>query len=590
MLVTQLKHPGIGPRGDDGSPLDRAERRALRLLALHEVALAIGGQSDPAHTLELILSQARSLLNAPAGSIYLWEERSGLLRCTLAHHTPDSMLGGTVLPGEGSVGAAFRDCKTVMINNYRAWTGASAMGRDVGVEAAISVPLRMGERLLGALTVHTYEPGQTFDEEDAWMLELLGDQAAMALEQARLVEQAERRAARLLALHRVSAAISGQPDIRTTLALILPQAAELLKRKGGAIYLWDEASQLLVLAEGHGLPVHALDQSVSPGEGITGQVWLQGKSLIVDDYPNWEHATERGRAAGLISLAGVPLSVAGRPIGVLAMVAEDNGAPFTAEEVQVLELFAGQAAIAIENARLFEAAARARAMEELDRLKSEFVSTVSHELRTPLTYIHGYSELLLGHRLKPEMVSEAAGEIHEASSRMTRLVDDLLDLSRLEAGRLRLRLTRLNLGDLLRSAAAAARFQSPDRPIELDIAPLPEITADPARLRQVVDNLLNNAQRYAPSSVVTLRARPVEGGVRVEIADRGPGISPEDQARVFEPFYRGAKSEVSPLRGGGLGLAIVRRLVEAHGGRVGLESSLGHGSTFWFALPLEVTE
>ena len=125
-----------------------AERRALRLLALHEVALAIGGQSDPAQTLELILDQACSLLQAPAGSIYLWDEVSGKLHCTLAPNTPEGMLGGSVLPGEGSAGKAFGDCKTVLINNYREWSGASPMGRDVGVEAAVSVPLRMGDRLL----------------------------------------------------------------------------------------------------------------------------------------------------------------------------------------------------------------------------------------------------------------------------------------------------------------------------------------------------------------------------------------------------------------------------------------------------------
>src|SRR5262249_3901351 len=282
----------------------------------------------------------------------LWDETTGRLRCTLAPNTPDGMLGGSVLPGEGSAGKSFRDCKTVLINNYREWSGASALGRDVGVEAAISVPLRMGDRLLGALTVHTYEPGKTFDEEDAWLLELLGDQAAMALEQARLVEQAERRAARLLALHRVSTAISAHADISTTIKLVLSQSSDLLRRQGGAIYLWDEASRRLVLAEGHGLPVAELDQSVAPGEGITGQVWLQATPVVVDESREWEHATERGKAAGLSSVTGVPLTVGGRPLGVLVIVAAESTPPFTAEEVQFLELFASQAAVAIENARL----------------------------------------------------------------------------------------------------------------------------------------------------------------------------------------------------------------------------------------------
>lgn len=577
----------IGPRVDqEDVSLGQAERRALRLLALHEVALAIGGQSDPSHTLELILMQACSLLRAPAGAVYLWEEERGVLRCALAHNTPERLREAAVPPGQGAAGIAFRDCKTVLINNYPSWSGASRLGLELGLAAVVSVPLRVGERLLGALEVHAYERGYAFDEEDAWLLELLGDQAATALEQARLVEQAERRAARLLALHRVSTAISAQANLGATLALILSQTCQLLKRRGGAIYLWDEGSGRLVLTEGHGLPVDQLEASVAPGEDIAGQTWLCRRPVVIDDYQRWPHATPSWKALGLHGVAGIPLIVAGRQLGALVIAAEADGPPFTPEEVQFLELVAGQAAVAIENARLFKAAARARAMDELNRLKSEFISTVSHELRTPLTYIQGYSELLQRRRLGSEAAREAIAEIHNASVRMARLVDDLLDLSRIEAGRLDLRPRELDLAELLKSAVRAARVQAPHLEIQLEIDELPTLVADPDRLRQIIDNLLNNAERYAATSRVIVRARRCDGGVRVDVSDEGPGISPEDQERIFEPFYRGKRSEVLPQRGGGLGLTIVRHLVEAHGGRVGLESAPGRGSTFWFTLPL----
>lgn len=585
MLVTPLPRIGPPPEAPDLSALDRAERRALRLLALHEVALTIGGHSDLAQTFELILAQARSLLRAPAGSIYLWDEAGGLLRCSLVHGAPDSLLDRTMRPGEGAAGLAFRDCKTVLVNSYRAWAGASERGRELGIEAAVSVPLRTGERLLGALSVYIYAPSQTFGDEDAWMLELLGDQAALAIEQARLVEQTERRSARLLALHRVATSITAQADVGATLALILSQAVELLQRQGGTVYLWDEASRQLTLAQAHGLPTNKLPRVLASGQGLNGQTWLRGSACLVDDYRRWEHAVPRERSAGIVRGAGVPLVVAGRQLGVLAVVADASSPTFTPEEVQLLELLAGQAAVALENARLFEAAARARALEELNRLKSEFISTVSHELRTPLTYIHGYAELLLRRQFEPDMAAEAVGEIHGAAVRMARLVDDLLDLSRMEAGRLTLRPTRIELPELLRAAAAASGVQA-GREIRLELAELPPLLADPDRLRQVLDNLLSNAQRYAPSGRVTVRARADGERVRVEVIDEGPGLSREEQARVFEPFYRGANSEVLPLRGGGLGLTIVRRLVEAHGGRVGLTSRPGRGSTFWFTLPV----
>lgn len=582
MLLTELE-PARAPGGS--SQLDRAERRALRLLALHEVALAIGVQSDPAHSLELILTQARTLLQAPASSVALYDEATDELRITVVQNCEDGTLGRVLAPGEGMSGTAFRDCKTVLINDYCSWSGSSQQGRESGVKAAVAVPLRTGDRKLGALTVLTYDADRSFSEDDAWLLELLGDQASMALEQARLVEQAERRAARLLALHRVSAAISAQSDIGTTLSLILAQATELLKRRGGAIHLWDEARRCLMLARQHGLPAGVLNQSLDPGEGVAGQVWQQGKPLAVDDYRRWEHATPRGRAAGYFAVAGVLLAVAGRPLGVLTLTSLGGGPRFSADEIQFMELFAAQAAVAIENARMFDAITRAHAMERLDRLKAEFISTVSHELRTPLTYIHGYSELLMKRDFEPEMFKEAMGEIYGAAVRMTRLVDDLLDLSRFEAGRLALAPRELDLAELLQSAMAAARVQGHEN-LELDLEPLPTIVGDPDRLRQVVDNLLNNAQRYAPSGTITLRARSGRQSVRVEVIDQGPGISAEDRDRVFEPFYRGAKSEVLPLRGGGLGLTIVRRLVEAHGGEVGLVSAPRRGSTFWFTLPV----
>jgi signal transduction histidine kinase len=587
-LARSFQRISAEPNLDGLSPLAWAERRALRLLALHEVALTIGGQSDPGQTLDLILAQARSLLGAPAGSICTWEEASRLLRCNLAHNVQAQMLNNAIRSGEGAAGVAFRDCKTVLINNYANWANAATAGPEAGVTAAVGVPLRIGDRLLGALTVHTYEAGQTFGEEDAWLLELLGDQAAIALEQARLVEHAERRAANLLALHSVFTAISAQADVGTTLDLILSQAAQLLKRELSLLYLWDEPTRSLVVAGQHGLLNRAA--SLVPGQGLVGQVWLEKKPLMVNDYAGWEHALPGGREVDISAAVGAPLVVAGRPLGVLAVFTTQASAPFSAEEVQILELFAGQAAVAIENARLFDMATQARAMEELDRLKSEFISTVSHELRTPLTYIQGYAELLRERQFEAQTFEQVIDEIHSASIRMGRLVDDLLDLSRLEAGRLELVEQDVHLGELLENAVAAARLQAPQRQFDLKVDRLPTLTGDPDRLRQVVDNLLSNAQRYAPSGSITVQAEAHDGGVRVQVIDQGPGIPTEDQSRVFEPFYRGARSVVLPLRGGGLGLAIVRRLVEAHGGRVGVKSRRDQGSAFWFTLPLARTQ
>jgi K+-sensing histidine kinase KdpD len=493
-------------------------------------------------------------------------------------------------PGEGTAGEAFRTRSTIIMNNYAGWSGASAHGRRERVEAAVSVPLQMGARLLGVLTVHTFDPAQSFSEEDAWLLGLLGDQAAKALEQARLVEEAEQRSRRLLALHKVSANISAGADVKTALRLVVQAAVQILGRSGSAVYLWDETDSRLHLAESEGLANYPTHVTLEPGEGLVGQIWLTPVPIVIENYERWEHAHPDGIKAGNRRLAGVPLIASGRALGVLWVRSDASGPRFTEEDVQILELLSNQAAIAVENARLFEQAARARAIEELSRLKNEFVSAVSHELRTPLTYVCGYSELLVTRDYPAEHRKELANEIYQASGRMRRLVDDLLDLGRLESGGFKLRLKPLDLKDLIESSVRNALVRSPGREIRMDVGELPLLSADRDRLGQVVDNLLENAIRYAPDSPIEVRTDQLDGQVLVEVTDHGPGISASDQERIFEPFYRGENSEASPVRGGGLGLSIVKRLVEGHGGTLRLRSSLGHGSTFSFTLPCPVAE
>jgi signal transduction histidine kinase len=223
----------------------------------------------------------------------------------------------------------------------------------------------------------------------------------------------------------------------------------------------------------------------------------------------------------------------------------------------------------------------------------DFVLAVSHELRTPLTHVHGYAELMTdeGRALEIEELREMALEVRRASSTMLRLVDDLLDYSRLRSGRFELRRASLDLGELIRSVAAGFVHRPDLHRIVLDLPdePLP-VRADGDRLRQVLGNLVSNAIRYSPEGgEVRIRAGRTAESVRVEVTDHGVGIPPEERELVFESFYRGTGGLVSPSPGSGLGLAIVKHLVEAHGGTVGVESSPGRGSTFWFVLAADHT-
>ena len=268
----------------------------------------------------------------------------------------------------------------------------------------------------------------------------------------------------------------------------------------------------------------------------------------------------------------------------------------------VLDTLADYAAVALESARLAGEMARmsrdaaaAEAMREVEslrevaRLKDEFLGQVSHELRTPLTIIHGYAELIADGSLRKEgQIRETAAEVHENSSLMLRLVDDLLDTSRLESGRLSLKYEITDLAPWLeRTTAAFAQASSTHRIVSSLPGSLPLARVDLARLGQVVNNLLTNAVRYSPEgSEVQVSARTLRSGeLEIRVADQGIGIAADERERIFEKFYRGKDGATHSVRGTGLGLAVAKMLVEAHLGQIRVESEVGRGSTFIVRLP-----
>ncbi len=309
----------------------------------------------------------------------------------------------------------------------------------------------------------------------------------------------------------------------------------------------------------------------------------------------------RKRLAG----AAVPFGADGRPIGALVawrMPDTRGNVAFTSEELLVLDTLADYAAVALESARLATEMARmsrdaaaAEAMREVEslrevaRLKDEFLGQVSHELRTPLTIIHGYAELIAdGILRKEERIRETAAEVHVNSSLMLRLVDDLLDTSRLESGRLSLKYEVSDLAPWLeRTTGAFAQAISSHRVVATLPQSLPLARVDLARLGQVINNLLTNAVRYSPEgSEVRVAARVLASGeLEIRVADQGIGIPADERERIFEKFYRGKDGATHSVRGTGLGLAVAKMLVEAHLGQIYVESDVGRGSTFIVRLP-----
>jgi signal transduction histidine kinase len=339
------------------------------------------------------------------------------------------------------------------------------------------------------------------------------------------------------------------------------------------------------------------------------QVALQPRQVDLDTrpgqgQPDWVPESVchmRVTAAALPFGAG-----AHKPVGALIAWRElhDGRRPyFDREEMLVLKTLADYAAVTLETgrlaqetARLYHEAGQAEARREMDslrevaRLKDEFLGQVSHELRTPLTIIHGYSELIVDGMLSdPEAVRQSAAEIHTSSALMLRLVDDLLDTSRLDAGRVELKPADLDVSNWLIRLVTGFGQTTPSHRIVADVCePLPKVFADPDRLGQVMNNLLSNAARYSPEgSQIRVSADLVDEWIEVKVTDQGSGIPAEDCERIFEKFYRGKHGATLAVRGAGLGLAVARQLIEAHGGCIGVRSHPGAGSTFWVRLPIQ---
>jgi signal transduction histidine kinase len=288
---------------------------------------------------------------------------------------------------------------------------------------------------------------------------------------------------------------------------------------------------------------------------------------------------------------GLPMMVGGRCVGGLVF-GRFGGPTFPPEHIRLAEFVAWHVGQLLENRRMSRRIATLEAQRELARMQDEFISTISHELRTPLGFIKGYVTTLM--REDAGWDASARGEflriIDEEADRLRELIDNLLDSSRLETGTLSMTREPTRVGALLRDTSYRTQSAYPEMELRLDIPEeLPILHIDATRISQVLDNLLSNAHKYAHGAPVSLRVIVEPERLRIEVHDQGPGIPAEHLPHLFQRFYRVPDSQRS-VRGTGLGLYICRKIIEAHGGEIAVESHPGSGTRFYFTLPIEVPE
>ncbi|HTS22787.1 MAG TPA: GAF domain-containing protein [Casimicrobiaceae bacterium] len=480
--------------------------------------------------------------------------------------------------------------------------GETAVG--TGFRSSLAVPLLRDGNPIGGIGVGRPQPGP-FPPKQIVLLQTFADQAVIAIENVRLftelklsTAQLTRSVGELKALGEVGRAVSSTLDLETVLRTVVARAIELAGVDGGSIFEYDAEREEFHIRATHGLPdelVAAIRAvPIRKGEGVVGRLALKPEPMeladIADERAYQSSVREKLIRHGYRSLLAVPLLRDNHLLGGFSVNRKKVGG-FDPQIVELLKTFASQSALAIQNARLFrEIEVKSRELETASRHKSEFLANMSHELRTPLNAIIGFSEVL-SERMFGEINDKQAeylSDILESGRHLLSLINDILDLSKIEAGRMELEAADFDLPAAIENALILVRERAQRRAIGLGRTideRVGKIHGDERKVKQVLLNLLSNALKFTPEGGrVEVRAAVRDGVAEVSVADTGVGIAPQDRDAVFEEFRQVGTAE-KKVEGTGLGLAISRKFIELHGGRIWVESEIGKGSTFTFTLP-----
>jgi len=367
-------------------------------------------------------------------------------------------------------------------------------------------------------------------------------------------------------------------------------------RLSRSIFIFDVVSLFLTNEEtGQLEPAYALalgrgrsrEADLAWGEPAAIEAYRSGQTILrQEDAGVSVQGRERRR-----DYLGLPMMVHGRCVGGLVF-GRFGGPSYPAEHIRLAEFVAWHVGQLLENRRMARRIATLEAQRELARMQDEFISTISHELRTPLGFIKGYVTTLMRKDAiwEPETRLEFLQIVDEEADRLRELIDNLLDSSRLETGTLGMTREPIMLAGLIRDSVSRTKSAYPEMKLDVELPEdLPSVYVDPTRVAQVIDNLLSNANKYAPNALIRIRSQSDDNLVRIEVEDTGPGIAPQHIPHLFERFYR-VPEQNSNVRGTGLGLYICRKIIEAHNGEIGVESREGTGTRIYFTLPLLATQ
>jgi signal transduction histidine kinase len=559
--------------------------------------------------LDVIAESAARICGTSDVALFRVEDQT--YRVVATYGSAPTRATGEVRPlDRGSVvGRAMVDRQTMHIHDVRAvqedfWRVRSGAVQE-GLRTMLAVPLLREGFAIGAIGIRRTEV-RPFTEKQIALLKTFADQAVIAIENVRLFKELDERTneltrsvGELKALGEVGQAVSSTLDLETVLTSIVSHAVQLSGTDGGAIYEYDEQSEEFLLRATDHMEEELINAlRANPpriGDGVVGRAAASREPVEVPNIleertyaPRMREMLER---FGFRASLAVPLLREDRIVGGLVVRRKSTGA-FRPEVIELLKTFATQSVLAIQNARLFrEIEDKSRQIEAANRHKSEFLANMSHELRTPLNAIIGFSEVL-GERMFGELnekQAEYTDDILSSGRHLLSLINEILDLSKVEAGRMELELATFDLPLAIDNARTFVRERATKHGINLDVTideRLGDFVGDERKIKQVLLNLLSNAVKFTPEGGrIGINARQTDGSVEISVSDTGIGIAPEDQAKIFEEFRQVGADYAHKVEGTGLGLTLAKKFVELHGGKIWVESEVGKGSTFSFMLP-----
>lgn len=682
--------------------LKRSEEQA----ALLDTLRALSGELELGRVLYAVLERAVALLKVTGGELAIFDEAAAELVIAASHKMAVSSVDSRMKVGEGAMGHVAKTHEPLIIPRYQEWAGRSENYAHDTVQGVLAAPLLIGSRLVGVIAIVESNPDRVLGDEELRLIELFAPQAAVAIENARLFAAEHRRAEEQEALLDTLRDLAGEQELEPVLQGVLERAVSLLGVMGGELATYDDFRNELVIVASHGMEHNGVGTRVSLDSGAMGHVARTGEPIIIPSYQEWEGRSPDYHQTSVQTVVGLPLLIGNRLVGAIAAVHSDPGRTFDEEDLRLLNLFAPQAAIAIENVRLYESAQRfyaalvsnnpvavanldqefrvtscnpaflhlfgyeeeevvgvdldslvateqtqseaadytqktlsgeiasgigqrrrkdgslvdvelisipvmvsgeavgfiamyhditelrqaRRDADAANRSKSQFLANMSHELRTPLNAIIGYSEML-------QEEAEEAGQdefipdlskIYTAGRHLLSLINDILDLSKIEAGKTELYLESFDLGTLIEDVEATVQplVGKNDNTLEVEVgAEIGSMHADLTKVRQILLNLLSNASKFTENGVIRLRVSPQGDDVLMAVEDSGIGMTEEQLAGLFQAFSQAEASTSKNYGGTGLGLVISRSFCRMMGGDITVKSTPGVGTTFTVRIP-----